>query len=198
MLFLLEDECKFRYLRQPPTTTTDNCNPYQEYNQKYTIEISLECLILTKRNLNGTFQIKWFKENMTEDVVDLGLGFPEHQTIYSSTEFITNSRYHDRLFLHQQYNPTFLGKYWCQVINTTADPDQPLMRSNVFTLLPPDNYTKPRCAMSRQVVNNITCADLADPKQASLSASTATNYTSTIITAVASSSSTAIKPTEKG
>ena len=51
------------------------------------------------------------------------------------------SRYH----INQQYNPSYLGKYWCQVINTTADSDQPLMRSNVFTLLAPENYTQPTC-----------------------------------------------------
>ena len=131
----------------------------------------MECFILAKKNLNGTFQIKWFKENMTEDLVDLGLGFPEHQIIHSSDDFITNSRYHDKSFRHQQYNPSFLGKYWCQVINTTADSYQPLMRSNVFTLLPPDNYTGLGCRsmnLSVQFIDNKKCADML-----------ATAYTST-------------------
>ena len=44
-------------------------------------------------------------------------------------------------FLNQPYSPSLLGKYWCQVINTTADPDQPLMRSNVFTLVAPGDYS---------------------------------------------------------
>ena len=180
MLFLLEDECKFSYLKQPPTTTTDNCNPYQEYNKKYTIKITMECSILAKTNLNGTFQIKWFKENKTGRLVDLGLGFPEHQMMHSTMDFIINSRYHDRLFLHQQYNPSFLGKYWCQVINTTADPDQPLMRSNMFTLLPPDNYTGPNCTMSGQVVVNITCADMLENDQ-TLPLQSVTAYPSTEI-----------------
>ena len=155
--------------------TTANCNPYY---QNYRIEISLECLILTKNNLNGTFQIKWFKENITEDLVDLGLGFPEHQTTHTQTEFITNSRYHDRLFLHQQYNTSFLGKYWCQVINTTADPDQPLMRSNVFTLLPPENYSELRCNMSVQVVTKVKCADMPEIHK-TLPLQSATAYPST-------------------
>ena len=181
MLFLLEDECKFLYLKQPPTTTTDNCNPYQEYNENYTIEISMECLIVTKTNLNGTFQIKWFKENKTGSLVDLGLGFPEHRTTHNTMDFIINSRYHDILFLHQEYNTSFLGKYWCQVINTTADPDQPLTRSNVFTLLPPENYTGPSCAMSGQVINNVTCADMLESNQ-TLPLQNATTYPSTDIT----------------
>ena len=141
----------------------------------------MECSIIAKKKLNGTFQIKWFKENKTGGLVDLGLGFPEHQTIHNTMNFVTNSRYHDRLFLHQQYNPTFLGKYWCQVINTTADPDQPLTRSNVFTLLPPENYTGPSCAMSGQVINNVTCADMLESNQ-TLPLQNATTYPSTDIT----------------
>ena len=131
----------------------------------------MECLIVTKTNLNGTFQIKWFKENKTGGLVDLGLGFPEHHTTHNTMDFIINSRYHDILFLHQEYNTSFLGKYWCQVINTTADPDQPLMRSNVFTLLPPDNYTGLGCRsmnLSVQFIDNKKCADML-----------ATAYTST-------------------
>ena len=71
---------------------------------------------------------------------------------------------------NQQNNSSFLGKYWCQVINTTADPDQPLMRSNVFTLLPPDNYNGSRCANNFQLIDNVTCADLI--KQSTIPQST--------------------------
>ena len=78
-----------------------------------------------------------------------------------------------RYYIHvnnQQYNPSFLGKYWCQVINTTADPDQPLMRSNVFTLLPPDDYTysEPRCSTPHQYIDITTCADLIEQSKSSL------------------------------
>ena len=52
-----------------------------------------------------------------------------------------------------------LGKYWCQA---TADPDQPLMRSNVFTLLAPGNYSGAPCS-PLQTVDNTTCADLDAP-----------------------------------
>ena len=77
-------------------------------------------------------------------------------------DFIWFSRYHDKDFFNQQYDPSYLGKYWCQVINTTADPDQPLMRSNVFTLLAPENYTQPTCVNQSTTVlsvDNLTCAD---------------------------------------
>ena len=49
------------------------------------------------------------------------------------------------------------------LVNTTADPDQPLMRSNVFTLLAPENYTQPTCINQTvmQVVANINCANLS-------------------------------------
>ena len=53
-----------------------------------------------------------------------------------------------------------IGKYWCQVINTTADPDQPLMRSNVFTLLAPEDYSQLTCSAVVQSEFNSTCADL--------------------------------------
>ena len=70
-------------------------------------------------------------------------------------------------------SPTLLGKYWCQVINTTADPDQPLMRSNVFTLLAPLRYNEPMCT-TVQADNNISCADLPDHDHSSLTSFTKT------------------------
>ena len=66
-------------------------------------------------------------------VEDLGCGDPDE--LLGSDWY---SRYQHKDFFNQQYNSSYIGKYWCQVINTTADPDQPLMRSNVFTLLAPD------------------------------------------------------------
>ena len=108
------------------------------------------------RNQTNEFEIRWFRENTTGAVEDLGLG---------DYEFQKNMQLHSRLyhFFNQKYNPSYLGKYWCQVINTTAVPDQPLMRSNVFTLLAPENYTQPTCDSLKTVtqrVKNVTCADL--------------------------------------
>ena len=107
-------------------------------------------------------------------VEDLGHGYPNR----SQGNMRWFSRYHDKDFFNQQYNPSYLGKYWCQVINTTADPDQPLMRSNVFTLLAPENYTQPTCfnqSTTVQTVNNSTCADLpVYPEQTTLPAPTTT------------------------
>ena len=68
-------------------------------------------------------------------IEDLGL---DDDHVLNTTDL--SSIYHITAFLNQPYSPSLLGKYWCQVINTTADPDQPLMRSNVFTLLAPENY----------------------------------------------------------
>ena len=109
--------------------------------------------------MSDQFMIKWFRENTTEVVEDLGLGDPVIP-VYIGHNI---SEYHDTNFINQPYSPSLLGKYWCQVINTTADPDQPLMRSNVFTLLAPGDYSGPTCISKRlqfQVVQNITCADL--------------------------------------
>ena len=105
--------------------------------------------------ITDEFEVRWFRENTTGAVEDLGLGDPNVQL--SGMDWI--SRYHDTAFLNQAYSPSLLGKYWCQVINTTADPDQPLMRSNVFTLLAPGNYSGSRCTGTVQVDNH-TCADL--------------------------------------
>ena len=142
----------FEYTWQPPSTTLNCCNPYQNGF----ITITLDC---TVRNQTNEFEIRWFRENTAGAVEDLGLGDPD-RSLGSMHWF---SRYHNSDFINQQYNPSYLGKYWCQVINTTADPDQPLMRSNVFTLLAPENYTQPTCVSQStltQTMNNITCADL--------------------------------------
>ena len=103
------------------------------------------------------YEIRWYRENTTGGVEDLGRGDPD---VLVASGWL--SRYHETKLLNQHYNSSFVGKYWCQVINTTADPDQPLMRSNVFTLLPPDNYTAPTCSgpTAIQYINNVTCADL--------------------------------------
>ena len=157
----------FEYTRQPPSTTLNCCNPYQNGF----ITIVLECYV---RNQTNEFEIRWFRENTTGAVEDLGLGDPDN----SQGSMHWFSRYHASDFFNQQYNSSYLGKYWCQVINTTADPDQPLMRSNVFTLLAPENYTQPTCANQSnvtQIMNNKTCADLpVHSEQTTLPAPTTT------------------------
>ena len=149
-------QCSFEYRAQPPSTTLQSCNPY---NQGNVIRISLECTVRRQSGVSDQIMIRWFRKNTTGAVEDLGLGDPVMQRSNDWT-----SRYHEKAFLNQPYSPSLLGKYWCQVINTTADPDQPLMKSNVFTLLAPGNYSGPTCmAMSTiQQVDNITCADLPD------------------------------------
>ena len=159
---------------QPPSTTVDNCNPYETVNR---ILISLQCIVRTKTSLNGTYEIRWCKENDTS-IVNLGRWSPEIYSSVSNTMYMyinTISTYHLKQ-VTQQYNPSFLGKYWCQVINTTADPDQPLMRSNVFTLLPPHNYTQHGCPVGPFLQDNITCADLNDTTQTRTAITT--NFTS--------------------
>ena len=109
--------------------------------------------------MSDQFMIKWFRENTTEVVEDLGLG-----TLLSrlgDNRFL--SEYHVKTIFNQPYSPSLLGKYWCQVINTTADPDQPLMKSNVFKLLAPaaGDYSGSTCnSKLLQAVRNVACADL--------------------------------------
>ena len=110
-----------------------------------------------KSGVTDEYEIRWYRENATGGVEDLGRGDPD---VRQGSDWI--SRYHNTKLINQQYNPSFAGKYWCQVINTTADPDQPLMKSNVFTLLPPENYTRSTCSRPNRIqhINNVTCADL--------------------------------------
>ena len=90
------------------------------------------------------FEVRWFRENTAGAVEDLGLGDPDVQI--GMIDWL--SRYHNTALFNQLYSPSLLGKYWCQVINTTADPDQPLMRSNVFTLLAPEDYSGSHCVLA--------------------------------------------------
>ena len=98
--------------------------------------------------------IEWFRENTTGAVEDLGPGDYQQLGNYDRT-----SRYHKTAFTNQPYSPSLLGKYWCQVINITTYPGQPLMRSNVFTLLAPENYSGPTCILIQEE-HNVACADL--------------------------------------
>ena len=123
---------------------------------------------------DALFQIRWFRENTAGTVETLGGGIP----IFRQSWTDLTSRYQNRAFLNQPYSPSLLGKYWCQVINTTADPDQPLMRSNVFTLLAPGTYNESTCSKI-QSADNITCADLSDNQTTSLDP---TQQTSTELT----------------
>ena len=109
--------------------------------------------------IDDEFEVRWFRENTTGAGEDLGLGDPN---IPLGMDWF--SRYHDTAFFNQLYSPSLLGKYWCQVISTTADPDQPLMRSNMFTLLAPGDYIGSTCSGNSiiQFVDNVTCADLPD------------------------------------
>ena len=130
------------------------------------------------RQQNGSteeYEIRWFRENTTGEVEELGRGSTE--TVCEDT---VSSRYHDRDLLNQEYSPSLLGKYWCQVINTTADPDQPLMRSNVFTLLAPGDYNGTTCT-TVQALANTTCADMSSNSTANISTSPLTSVSPTII-----------------
>ena len=104
--------------------------------------------------MTDEYEVRWFRENTIGAVEDLGLGNPD---TLLGMEWI--SRYHNIAFRNQQYSPSLLGKYWCQMITTADHPDQPLMRSNVFTLLAPGNYSGPACTLVQEV-GNMTCADL--------------------------------------
>ena len=147
------DQCRLQFISQPPSTTLQSCNPY---DQNEIIRIVLLCNVRRQSSVSDQFMIKWFRENTTGVVEDLGLGDPDIQQDIDQLSY-----YHNTEFFNQPYSPSLLGKYWCQVINTTADPDQPLMRSNVFTLLAPGNYSGPTCSsipgLRYQVERNITC-----------------------------------------
>ena len=151
----------FLYLSQPPSTT-NGCRPYQ-FGINFII-IHLQCSV---RRLNPTdsFQIIWFRERNGQ-IEDLGPGSP-HIQIPGPDDWL--SRYHDTKLWVQPFRPELLGKYWCQVIKTSVNPHQPLLRSNEFTLLPPEDYSQFTCSNTAmiQTVDNITCANLPDPSSTS-------------------------------
>ena len=176
-------ECSFEYRRQPPSTTLSDCNPYDNNDR---IVIVLECTVRRMDDISTTFLIRWFRENTTGAVEDLGLGDPDQPL---GIDWF--SRYHGTAFRTQPYSPSLLGKYWCQVINTTADPDQPLMRSNVFTLLAPEDYNETTCHGPQQEYNEICADELDNPQTLTMSSYHTTTYSifptpaeSTIVTTI--------------
>ena len=64
----------FEYTQQPPSTTLNCCNPI---DQNGFITIVLECYVMNQTN---EFEIRWFRENTTGAVEDLGLGEPDRLT----------------------------------------------------------------------------------------------------------------------
>ena len=152
---IVGQNCSFAYLAQPLSSTQQGCNPY---SQQGLVRISFDCIVRRHSTVNNNYSIEWFRENTDGLVQCLGLGDPVSQL--SNTD--RSSRYHDNKFINQPYSPSLLGKYWCQVINTTADPDQPLMRSNVFTLLAPGDYSEPMCTSVQSSYDIVTCADEPD------------------------------------
>ena len=161
-VFISTGECTFLYIRQPPSTTIQGCSPYISTNKILLhVHVAIECIVRTRKDVNNTYEIRWIMKNTTGEVNYLT---PNNTTCQYTDAFkICTRRYNIH---NQRYNPSFLGKYWCQVINTTADPDQHLMRSNVFTLLPPDKYSEPTCTVV-QYKEKTTCANLTDQSKSS-------------------------------
>ena len=73
-------ECTFEYTQQPPSTTIDNCNPYMGPMDNIIIRTSLECRVRRQTGVTDRFNIKWFRENTTGAVEDLGTGSPTLRT----------------------------------------------------------------------------------------------------------------------
>ena len=78
---------------QPLSTTLQNCDPFDDNEG---IIIALECIV---RHQNYGFEIRWFRENTTGAVEDLGLGYPNRSQGEGS--MLWYSRYHDSDFFNQ-------------------------------------------------------------------------------------------------
>ena len=65
--------CSFEYLRQPPLTIVNGCNPYSSSSNAVSIAISLECTIRRRAMVTDEFEVRWFRENTAGAVEDLGL-----------------------------------------------------------------------------------------------------------------------------
>ena len=71
-------KCRFEYTKQPPSTTRDDCNPYEKPMD--IIRIALECVVKRQTGVTDQFDIRWFRENATGAVEDLGTGDPVTST----------------------------------------------------------------------------------------------------------------------
>ena len=96
--------CSFEYRQQPPSTTLQDCNPYNQNNE---ICITLECAIRSILTTN----IRWFREYANGTVTDLGIGHKWLKGVAWHSEYYVNHEYN-------QLQPSVLGNYWCQVVNS--------------------------------------------------------------------------------
>lgn len=133
---------------------------------RHIIQVTLECAVRKQpmmRDVNS-FEIRWFRRTLDDDIDGLGPGDPI--TVQGST---TISRYHDLNFFNAIYEDEDLedvvGDYWCQVFNTAGEEPVPLMKSNIFSLLPPMRYNQSTCNLVPNIlrVDNTSCADLVTP-----------------------------------
>ena len=63
-------QCGFEYRTQPPSSTVYDCNPYQDN----IVRILLTCIVRRQISVTDEFEVRWFKQNTTGGVEDLGRG----------------------------------------------------------------------------------------------------------------------------
>ena len=96
----LKGQCRFEYRTQPPSSTVHGCNPYQGN----IVIISLECVVKRQTGINYSFEIRWYRENTTGEVEDLGRSDPD---MALGDDWL--SRYHSMKLFNKHYNPSLLA-----------------------------------------------------------------------------------------
>ena len=155
-------DCSFQYTEQPPHSLT--CNPYTNE----TVQITITCKVV-KLNDDLCCYIAWFAES-AGTVRPLVFG----HSISEGTNFVQS-----RLAITPNLGSKFCNKikngskFWCQVVNTTGGAYQPLMKSNVFELMAPEDYNDQRCPTT-VMETKTTCADV--PTSSPTSSSTSQEF----------------------
>lgn len=103
----------------------------------------------------GSFDVHWFRQTPEGEVRDLGRGLTVSETV---------NRISIRLTFYNMVCTNFMaaGDYWCQVVNTTAQPHTKLGMSNVLRIGYPNQYNPlslSTCTGDHRNKTN-TCADL--------------------------------------
>ena len=147
----------FQYIVQPPTELP--CNPFN--GNKWKLRT-----ICTVQTLNGSqsYEIHWFQRDKNGVVTDLG-----------RPEFFTSGNHRKEVYygLHlndKDFTESMLGTYWCQVIDTSQQPNLYLGTSNNFTILRPNEYDNglSACLHTTTVSTSETkCADDPPPPMTS-------------------------------
>ena len=174
----------FQYTVQPPTELP--CNPFN--GNKWKLRTMCTVQILSG---SQSFDVHWFQRDKNGVVTDLGK--PEFYTSGNNRKEV----YYGLNLNDNDFTESMLGTYWCQVIDTSQQPNVYLGISNSFIILRPNEYDNGLSACLHTTTVSISetkCADDPPPPMTSTllpSPTTLSTLVSIISTPLSSSIATA-------